>query len=1462
MVLPRTFVDLPMDQAKLPDYYAAATIQKGEPASLEDWGQLVETAVDWTVYNTSRVESSDPPKGLPKTFRGRCQPREAKMSQFQGLVRSGRPGDYHPPMEVHSFATLRKIKQVRRLQSVVRMLALPLSESRIRTIKGDWKAIIASKAFGMPFANWALTWPEVSCIPLTWPQLDIACTLFQLAKFETDRAMHRDRQIWLDKLAYRAQVDHKLKGDSGAFKKLREDVQPRLQFDKTVEQEALFVPGDDQLIQAFVPAPSEYSCSEHCQVGSVSCQVVGQFSHHLVLRPVTLLQDCPPDGPLVQQQHIFQEQDIMQELHTFWDGFWKAPVDSSQESAIHELLHYLPEQVLPVQVQMDLIEDWEFAIATLKPDSSRGIDAISAKELKCLPQLAVRHLAKICVDLSHGFPAWMMVAKTSPVPKNKVSLTPAFVRPITTLAQVYRVWSRVAARKILRCLAAFLPPPLYGFLPGRSAVDCTMTQQWLLELSFHTRVARSGFSLDLLKCFNTIARHGPFVILRHLGLDPRLLTQWQKSLDRLCRYWSCRDQVSQVRPTSVGFPEGDPLSVVAMLCLGFLWVNMAQTDTEHVSLFTFADNWSWSASLPQEHETVFEHTQLLTKITNMQVDWRKCWQWATHPDHASQLSDIVAKVAGQGVVPRTQTAMELGSQLTYQGSPKLGKLRNRMDAALHRVQKLQALVAPLEVKTHLVLSSIYPMFFFGAEITPIGFTHLDKLRTKVVDAVLGPSQSRNPAIAMQVTPGLVDPVIAILRHVLAAIRRFLVRQTPAVREQFFFRVAQHSGEHHQCKGPAGTLKYYLGKLDWGFDPQGFILVNGFIKLHLLDSSRRHLYRWIQQTWDSTVFSEHTTRKGLQHLSPILAKETQQLIQDQPVPRRKLLINEISGAFQTRSQQSSWDHTCEATCEFCPAQDTREHRLHECPATFEQRLRYQPLFDWMHFEGVPWHEMPALLEAPNRQFAQTLHYHQSDADLPDDLWRQLQALTMQGHPLRFFTDGSCQFPQSTSTRFASCAAVVDIATNEQRIAACEIFRSSGRLPTTLVPVLMQMVPGEQDINRAELLVIVRLCELFSNTEIVSDSQTSLDAVTRVLTCQDIYELVDLDNFDLLIRLKASIHVGTRTFSKIKAHQEDLTGLTLMQIWHVMGNKMANDLAIWACWNLQPMLVALHKEMNADLQQRRDNLRQLYEYLHEAGVHRAQLRAATDREPPPEVEGAQPGMTVQQRVSTYQVEQPWVFAASGQILSRHCAWGPYIAGRLVEWLKLCHWPTSEGAAPDQHLGVTHVELSLSFMLFLGCYLPLKRTDQSGVERLVPLFTHADTTAYGVKLGELGRQFSHLMRQLEELSVEPVMPDISRSLVRSLYDQGSNIRSSGFTWRPRFFAQDRVAAVLHTYLQHNKGPTYAMVPTLDFSAQPCSQELLLQDLRGTWASKARHFGHGTQLVRRLRKDPSFRPLSFDAA
>ena len=181
---------------------------------------------------------------------------------------------------------------------------------------------------------------------------------------------------------------------------------------------------------------------------------------------------------------------------------------------------------------------WHQAIKALKPHSARGVDCISAQELKVLPHRAIEDLMHILATYTSGFPSWLMWVKTCPVPKKPGLIDPSLVRPISVMSQLYRLWARVQCRHVIQHLSQKITPEITGFLPSRGPYDAIYEFQWLLEQAHNGQGHRSGISIDLLKCFNTIDREAAQSTMLHVGIPRTLVNQWYTSLQEVTRSWT------------------------------------------------------------------------------------------------------------------------------------------------------------------------------------------------------------------------------------------------------------------------------------------------------------------------------------------------------------------------------------------------------------------------------------------------------------------------------------------------------------------------------------------------------------------------------------------------------------------------------------------------------------------------------------------------------------------------------------------------------------------------------------------------------------------------------------------------------------------------------------------------------------------------------------------------------------
>ena len=145
--------------------------------------------------------------------------------------------------------------------------------------------------------------------------------------------------------------------------------------------------------------------------------------------------------------------------------------------------------------------------------------------------------APIAMPLGHpgckvryeSHPMWFMQALTTPVPKVAEIPQVHQLRPVTILPQLYRLWSRVVCRQLLRRLSDFMPPSLPGLLVGRGPLDAAMRQQFWLERAHHLQQHFAGLSLDLVKCFNTIHRGRVEQLLARLQIPEPIRKRWALS---------------------------------------------------------------------------------------------------------------------------------------------------------------------------------------------------------------------------------------------------------------------------------------------------------------------------------------------------------------------------------------------------------------------------------------------------------------------------------------------------------------------------------------------------------------------------------------------------------------------------------------------------------------------------------------------------------------------------------------------------------------------------------------------------------------------------------------------------------------------------------------------------------------------------------------------------------------------
>ena len=1449
--IPETFLKLPMHEADLHEAYSMVTQQCGQPLDLTTWGQQLEMAVDHA-YRKFQVKEEGyqwtETKGMPKRYRGRCQPTQIVQHPVRSHFKVGRPGDYKPPMEIHTYQTQAKVKQLRRIHALLFLLRKKdWAEPQHSQAWGLWHAILRCKAFHGSFTKWAQHIPEIGPLPVSLPNPAFLDTILQIAKHETNQSLWNDRQKWKDKMEFRRRLDFRCQGNARAFARIRDPTQPGVFEIRThAHDTAIPIPQEDGTLLAYCHEPGQFHNDAIIQIHDTHATLLDKNEHSLLLSIHGALPDME-QCEIEQQRVITHPTEIMQQLQDHWSQYWTVnPEKLEPPPGFNNMLTQLQPLLQDQSINFADPQEWYQAVHSLNAKSARGIDGISAAELQCLPNLAIDHLKDILLQFQE-FPPWLMIAKTTPVPKVDQPRIHEY-RPITVLAQSYRLWSKVITRVLIRTLATRMPKEVTGFLPGRGPADATYNQQFLLEWAHTSNFCLSGFALDLKRCFNTIGRKGAALIMKAIGVPHQVIQVWQASLANLTRTWTVQGLSSLPCHTNNGLPEGDPMSVTAMLAIAYAWTQQVQKHTSDLHPTAFADNWGWCTTDASQHAPALQVTKQMADFLNMIVDWKKSWLWSSHKQHLPELKAAVKREAPQEHVPELLSAMDLGAQLTYRGNARLGKLRDRLSKARTRLQRLEQQQEPLFSKARLITSGIYPVAMYGMELTPVGSQHIDSLRTAVASALLGPSVSRNSALAIHCTPNVQDPQVVLMQRTLMAARRFLYRATPEEQIRFFQLVSRHTGLSYDCKGPAGVLKYRLDKFGWQLNPQGLLIVSAFVQVPILDIGQSTLLRLCQMQWQEQIM-QHTDRKALRGLPPICRLSTIQVLRKFQPPQQVKLLNEIAGAFQTRAQQAAWDDQINPCCPHCGELDTREHRALTCTALHDLRSQFEETFSWIHNTGSAIGDLPVVFCHEARECLMTVQWHQVDPEISPNLHSQLQVRDQGGQTITLFTDGSCFHPNLPEFRYAAFAVVLDCAeSDEERAHQALQYQRNGTMPPSLKTLTAARLPGLQDIHRAELYAIVTIIERYCNTEVYTDSSTTLSLLQHVANAKEAVEMATSPHYDLLLRLWKAWHLGQRRFHKVKAHSEKMTGLTPLQLYIHLGNKAANDSAIHACATLLPNVVSTLEEACTDQLEQQKHLKHMFDFQLLAQKRMAQLQLEKQRE-----DNLTPVVLNKwDMLRNYTIDQPWAPPIIQLNWTMHTAWGPYVGQKMLTWMQNCRWPQQALHTEAAEVGVSWYELVLSFMQHAKMFLPLRRKDRSGREFLIPFRNKQEVAAHRVRFSEFANTFSIYFLQFTGRISEDIWPGFDRKLVKSLFVQGAQIYTSGFSQRPSFPFQDWVFDTLKPYLRDNPGQAITVMPDVEWTVDEQLYKRLQTDLRGDWKTRTMSTRRKMKQMRTWREKP----------
>lgn len=1099
--------------------------------------QALECSVDLTLKKSTQA-------GLVSSQKGRCcTTKEFWCKHPLQPPKVGRHHDVKPTYMGENMTHVRWLRQLRRLQDVVRLLSKPaVVGGRIDHLTSLWTAVKQAPGFPGGFrhawstrAHYAPDDPVN--IPSNLPTVECAIRIrdtfeLEFRAFEKSLIRHRIEKA----KSLRVQESHRVYKDVSKARPL--PVQTLVT--KRTSTITWVSPDGDHCQYQPEHLDTEGVVSTTRGMLQITSHVPGEL--HLEKDQHVEIGDL-----LLQDKWLGNNADIFNEFANMWTPLWQKH-DQIAPDKWEPFVEKCVPLLVPADNQMPCddisIEQWDKCVRSKKKHSAVGPDGVSRLDLIRMPGGCRDALIRLINQIESGkpWPKAIMVGLISSLEKHERALTAKDYRPIVVFSIVYRVWASIRARECLRWLLQFFPEELIGSCPNRQAGDLWYAISSIVEYGNHFDERCCGALADLSKCFNNIPRIPVFVIAKRLGIPDRITVPWQRALITMERRFSVNGAVSQGHMSSCGFAEGDPLSVVAMALINVALDKFMKAQKPEVRCWTYVDDWQLTGESSQAVMEGMNEVSSFTAMLELPMDPSKAAFWG------NQACDRQGfRQANQPVV---QHGRNLGGHVSYGKVLTNYTIRARIQSQKNMWALLRRSVAPTVQKMLTLAVVAWPRCLHGASATPLGRDNLSHLRTRGMQALKADHAGANPLLQLGcVCPPRTDPGFYLLRETFFHFRRFC-------NPDIAFPVLDYLCQCVPTRvkpGPCGVFLSRLQEVGWRWTGGGQILDHDLIPIHLYKTPVQVITSRLQQAWWARVGAIVSQRQGFQGLENIDVLLTTSKLKDWPDDHKGLLQIALNGTYYTRDRQFHSGSYVDKQCPWCCGgdeyvEDSVFHRHWICP-------KFQPSRD-----KLPTEIFPALADRPEcslnhtwcvkspaeREFLCLL------TELPD-MSRDFFVKDPPCGPLHLFTDGSCIHPDKPCVRIATWGVT--------------LANLSSDVTEEFQPIAQGPVPGvHQTIFRGEIWAAISAFRFALGHRLSfwlwCDNQQLVDFI-KGSRCKSVPPSINDKDHDLLgilyqLILEADKLKCFEDVVKVRSHEDELQYSNAIEQWAIRGNASA-DLA---------------------------------------------------------------------------------------------------------------------------------------------------------------------------------------------------------------------------------------------------------------------------------------------------------------
>ena len=1220
------------------------------------------------VWKTSCVDCEGQHVYIKPGFLKRDQFEPLKMA-FNSIpvVRAARYGDYDPKIGQTNVSLRRHIRQLRRLESLVRQIHAwkrkPSFASHAKCVALR-AAIRNATGFHHSFCHWI--WEHLEWfVPLNLPTIEYCTELKN--HYATWHARNVQWYFLQKRAARKTSIALDIQqGGPNSFREVRDPsplplsyVTETLHF--PIKKTRISKNGTQVLTLAkFTQVDLTFPIEFHKQ----KCYIKRQDGCNLLLDCAVNWRDH--EAFFTQKVASADPSCMHSMLFHAWDTHWKRDEPLNNDGLWEDIQPFLDKvpQVTPAVTHEFSLDVWKQHCSGLNMRAARGGCGFSVREMCLFPPTIVKLLFSLFRACEHGAPwpkHWIM-AKVSMLAKTETPSSAFDARPITVFSVLYRQWSRYRSREILAYFTSFMPKEV-ALATNKVPADLAAALVGLrIENSINCLSPLCGIGIDLVRCFNTLPRFPLYQVLRKMGVPERYLVAWEGVLSRMTRTIALGRACSAPSSTSTGVPEGCGMSVVAMAAMSWWAVKTLEVDNPDCNQICYADNWhvlARAVNILQDAIRTLEH---FVQVMKMEIAPHKSYLWATRTSDRKILRNIQVNHVS---VPVVLNLSDLGCDIQCSKRKKISKIQKRIAKSKRVCGRISKHQAPRAFKAKMAKTSGFAAAAYGTHMHTIAHHHWRTLRSALSKTVSLATAGASPWLATFLTTG--DPQ---LTH-LIAMCRFWRRFCTTFPDWVSVLQQQTTCIGISRVGPAASFRHTLGQAGWKFGDNHRIvhMVTG----HCVD------WRFCSIGWLKHILTIHWTFKlqeMVQHrkdwkshcLDLHLAKKSV----DKRCPQQQWILRTyMTGKQFTHDMLHKYTPGTTPECPMCGRRDSKNHRFFHCAKLEHIRKKHSATVKFAKAQPLCYqnYAIPCYVETA-----------WIDIGKLKPLSHQSPIPTQSCNKVFLFADGSAfhqEIREFALSGFAVISALWGV--------------------TSYNCVARGVVPGgEHSSFRGETMALLAALEFAWTCDVFTDCQAVIDNFSRVASAAwsgDEFPSIDHpDLWYLVYKQLCARTPGSVQLHKVKAHDDPSTIQDPILKWKHLGNEEA-DKAAKSVVKKHPLFPKLKRAFTSQISMQKQ-ISAFHDYICDAVDETFRILQKQKKQQ----------IDQQGDISQLPDFTSWVgpsIGSWGQLpdvadLPTPCPMGETFYKRVQLWFSKLQWPPCTTWSPQQR-GMSYLELYVDFVAF---------------------------------------------------------------------------------------------------------------------------------------------------------------------